>query len=640
MIGALKVLEQESKFDDNIGIVEFCEHPALLNKKLIPNQRAILKILTREPLDNTKRDIVIKDKFNEKVLGTFTEREYFDYLYENHHINMSYDRIFNDPRPIVEAWLDLGRRATKTTMIGLYAARCLFNLLRLPNPQKYFGVLDSDKFMIPIMSSTESNIEEIIAKQISLFKESPFFSKYIHSTTQSLIRFHTQKDLDNIKNGIEVEPSIKIVATVSGGIRGNNSILAVWDEFAFFSNSDRPIVEGSAKRDDQKSYDAVMPSLSTLKKPDGSPYGLGFFISTPNGKYNMFYESITKGFETGDDSYNLCMKAPTNIINPNVESTFLKNIYIKSPSTFSQEYQAEFEFSGSQWLSDTVRLYSTFDKRLPLEPKFDRSKTYFMGIDLGGLHDWSCISVAHYEPSYPKYEDPSELIDDFKYIDYNMDQVNDTSYIDNITGSRGTFVIDHNWYRIPSKGSPIKLEEVVAHIKFLFESYPCIKLGCYDQFSGLAFASLLESNNLQYKTEQFSWNDIRNDYADRNFQSLIYQNRLRIPYDRMVFEQIRDLRVQRKASGLIRAHNDSGHDDQYAAMKLALVLCKAWVDKQSTIAGHQILGLSKLQTANNQVISYANESQRARVHERMRQREIGNTGFMSTFTNSPKMPKW
>jgi intein/homing endonuclease len=76
---------------------------------LYPAQRFLIKMYYGMPLDNTpKRDIIIKDRFNERELYRFNEMEYMKYLRSEGRLNREYDG-----QEVPNMLMVIGRRAGK-----------------------------------------------------------------------------------------------------------------------------------------------------------------------------------------------------------------------------------------------------------------------------------------------------------------------------------------------------------------------------------------------------------------------------------------------------------------------------------------------------------------------------------------------
>ena len=65
-----------------LNALEFIESPSGLNITLYPVQRVLIKLIFGIPMDWDEREVPVYDQFCEKLLFTFTEREYIRYVFE------------------------------------------------------------------------------------------------------------------------------------------------------------------------------------------------------------------------------------------------------------------------------------------------------------------------------------------------------------------------------------------------------------------------------------------------------------------------------------------------------------------------------------------------------------------------------
>ena len=90
-------------------VVTFVEAPWGLNIKLLPVQKFLLKSFYGMPLDATEKRIEVPDMTNERVLYTFTERDFLKWLYAEGRCNVD----DTDGKIFQELVLAIGRRGTK-----------------------------------------------------------------------------------------------------------------------------------------------------------------------------------------------------------------------------------------------------------------------------------------------------------------------------------------------------------------------------------------------------------------------------------------------------------------------------------------------------------------------------------------------
>jgi len=69
-----------SKSKTDYDIIQFAQLKQGLGLSLFPSQRFALRVLEKLPLDNKRRDLEIRDRFNQHVVSTFTEAEFYEYM--------------------------------------------------------------------------------------------------------------------------------------------------------------------------------------------------------------------------------------------------------------------------------------------------------------------------------------------------------------------------------------------------------------------------------------------------------------------------------------------------------------------------------------------------------------------------------
>lgn len=81
---------------------------------MLPGQKFIMKLYYKIPLETVEKTMIIRDKFNDRELYHFTEKEYLEYLYSEGRCNIKYI----DDKPRNELVLIIGRRGTKCNLFS------------------------------------------------------------------------------------------------------------------------------------------------------------------------------------------------------------------------------------------------------------------------------------------------------------------------------------------------------------------------------------------------------------------------------------------------------------------------------------------------------------------------------------------
>jgi len=375
--------------------------------KVFPVQRFIIKMFYNLPLDDTlpageTQRITVTDMFRTKTYHTFTEREYLQYLYDEGRCNLSEQD--NDRRELI---LVCGRRSGKTLIAGIFASYEIYRLLSLVNPQKYYGLPQGDRIQIISVATDKEQAGILFNGVTGHITKCDYFTPYLARNTQSNVTFRTPFEIekygDTIRQGdgkfvsYNGKASLRLAfkSCIAKGLRGSGNIVIVLDEFAHFQ------VKGQASA--KEIYDAITPSKAAFSPKDPTnpmrPIGVVesrvILISSPLNKEGKFYELFHQAMAKGPGSENLlAIQVPTWEMNPTVEAGYLKEKYYSDPPVFMVEHGAEFSDRLRGWLEREEDLLACID---PLHRPVDRGVPrvpYFMGIDVGLIHDGTSIFLS------------------------------------------------------------------------------------------------------------------------------------------------------------------------------------------------------------------------------------------------------
>lgn len=594
MLGSNSIAQRARKFVKRAegsfpAIGEFVTSPTGLNQSIFPSQRFFLKVFEKEELDKIVCDIEIRDKFNEKTLYTLSEHQYYEYLRSEGRFSLEYEQYRTGE--IVQIILFMGRRASKSTMIGMWIATKLGQLLMHDRPQDYFRIVGSDRMNVSLTALGEDNATKLFAKLASLIKDAPYFKPYLLEPpqTQSL-KIWTRHDLNTMEEKKQKSDdahtnSINITAQAnSPGVRGDNNIFCVLEEFCHFNQSKS--AQKGEKQLDERIYESLAPSVSGFKSPDGKAYGKTLIISSPNGQSGKGYMEYESAFTNGAESYTLAMAAPTWEVNPIVGSAFLKKEFKSSPSTYNQEYGSEILSGGQAWLRDLGALYGSSLKGAEREPPVGRiDRVYFMGIDFALSNDGTAIAICHYEPRWTDHPDHFTR----EGMAYNAEQENWM----NTEEPRGVYVVDYVGERFAGRApfenrQTLLIEDVLDWVELLFRLWP-IAGGIYDQWSGELIRQLLDARGLGRKLTMLNMTEGANDGLAKLFSECLHDRRLKLPDDKELMRNLLRLQVEHKPRNLIKVESPpGGHDDDYDAISRALWMAHAYQTKNFVLAGSKI----------------------------------------------------
>ena len=384
------------KDDTERNIIEFAEAPwglglgATLDvPPLFPVQKFIFKCCYNIPLSKgDERNIIIKDKFNEKERFRFNETEYLEFLHDEGRINVKeITGDSNDIRP--NLLLVIGRRGLKTSSIAVLVAYETYKLLKKISPQQYYHIMPDDEIRISCIATNQEQASELFRRITGHLERSEYFKRYRNKPTLGYMQLSTERDIETY--GAGQRPSIRLVASpCSGrGLRGHNNIIAVMDEMAYFFET-----ENSEDRSDKTIYDAVTPSVARFNSPSGEPQGRIISISSPNTRSGKFHELYQRAFEK-DCNDLLMIQAPTWEVDSTLSPKYLRSKYSENPLTFKAEFGAQFSDRIMAWIENEQVLKVNIVPNLKLkELSYDRVP-HFMGIDIGLQNDGTALVITH-----------------------------------------------------------------------------------------------------------------------------------------------------------------------------------------------------------------------------------------------------
>lgn len=382
------------------NIIEFCESPWGLGlgctsevPPLFPSQKFVLKCYYGIPLDNSsKRNIEIRDQYNENVIYLFNEREYFTFLQTQGRINLE-DQDLGKSRPNLT--MVIGRRGSKTSLVSFIIAYEAYRLLNKYSPQEYYKILPEDKIKIACVSTSKDTASEMFDRVVGHIERCDFFKKFRTKPTQSKLRLRTQRDMDLF--GPDGNATLEIVVNPCSakGLRGRNNIIVVLDEMAFFfKDKSGKKSKGNSDKDDRTIYEAVTPSVAGFKKRDGTPDGKIICISSPGTKQGKFYEEYDRSFSPENED-QVCIQAPTWEVNTTISTQYLKSKQQANTLTYKSEFGAQFSDQLTGWVEDKETIYQNVIPGLKYKERSLVSIPHFMGIDIGLKNDGTAVVVCH-----------------------------------------------------------------------------------------------------------------------------------------------------------------------------------------------------------------------------------------------------
>ena len=399
------------------SILDYIEGSWGLDMRLFPAQRFIVKLYYCLPLDETLPEdpnlqIQIPDMFGEKILYTFTEREYLTYLFNEGRCNIGEQD--HDRRELV---LAVGRRAGKTTLSGIFASYEVYRLLNLYNPQSYYGLPNGNRIQIISVATDKDQAGLLFNEVTSHLAKCQYFEPYIANNTLGWVNFRTPYDIEKYGPNIRQEDGrfvsfngkatmrVTFKSCIAKGLRGAGNIVIILDEIAHFMDRG-----GSSARE---IYDAVTPSAAAFSRKDpetGRPAknpetgteadveSRIILISSPLGKSGKFYEKFDLAMRGGEGAENiLAIQAPTWEINPTVPSSYYREKYHSDPVVFMTEHGARFSDQARGWIEREVDLTACIEPERRPAARAMPKLPHQMGIDVGLVGDGTAVAITHVE---------------------------------------------------------------------------------------------------------------------------------------------------------------------------------------------------------------------------------------------------
>ena len=494
----LKEYVKDDNERDAVDIITFCKAEWGLGigsqgiPDMFPTQRYILKAYYGMELDDTLRDIEVRDDLNQNVLAVYTEKEFHAWLLEEGRTNTD-DYTGNRQNLVLVA----GRRGSKTTIVSFIVAYELYKLLLMYNPHEYYGIIPTDLIEIVSVSTNEGNAKNMFDRITGNIQRSSFFKPYMTSAPNKLeMFFQTRSDIEKFGKGGRA--SLRLVAKPCSakGLRGPNNIIVVLDEAAFFfkETSDQ---KGSSNQSDTAIYSAVAPAMAAFMYPNGKPAGRMIMISSPADRTGKFHDEYARSLIPGKNGDLLMFQLPTWIMNPKIPTEFLQAQYNQDPVVYRCEYGGEFSDRLRGWVEDPLIVRQCVQQGLKYKEKGVFRVPYFMGIDLGLTNDGTAIVIVHLE----KDQQPNGVSETRIEVDYA--EVRYASKEKALVGNVKPY---------------FKPEEMAEWIASFTDRFNIVS-ALMDQHYALSIVPYLENKGYkQFKSEHI--NDTRNS---ENFQNLMAQ---------------------------------------------------------------------------------------------------------------------
>jgi hypothetical protein len=305
-------------------------------------------------------------------------------------------------------------------------------------------------------------------------------------------------------------------------------------------------------------YDAATPSVAGFVDENNKALGKVFIATSPNGKKGNSYKKYKNSF---DDSSTLMLHMPSNWVNPNMSSEFIRKKYSEDENVCAQEYWANFIDAKHGYMKIDAKVRVCEDFNLTNVKRGSGRVQHFLGVDQALSTDSFSVAVCHYDPSYTR-----KLEVGSPYAPYAPMK------------AHGTYVVDYIHSLVPTEDESLDIDDVINEIESIFRAFNIIA-GGYDQWSKefmerefirkgffrrMKFMNASQTTNTEWakmfkrmvNNKEIVWSPMAIDAYDISFSDEI-----------LALEEVvggKHIKVE-APSGL--------HDDRYSAVTKALYLC-------------------------------------------------------------------
>jgi hypothetical protein len=542
-----QIVDNEISENTNaLNFIDFIEGESGPKVTLYPVQRFIAKAILGVPLDYKEGIVIVKDKYAEEIMYTFTERQYLEYLYNEGRVNIENWQDI-PARGFNEAVIFAGRRGGKSQLISAIADFKLYKLLSIRSPHEHFSLVEGSPIEFTFLAQDSGGANRLYDKFKSDINSCAFFSPYLRKTPGSKnMEFVTEADKDKR----DVLPSIKVGAypCTTNAVRGPSSYFLALDEFAHFRNE-----KGS---NSDEVYEAAAPATMNFTNKQGELESLIMTISSPWKREGKAYDLHADAMKHGSDSGIFTMMCSSAEMNPRSNSTYLRKKEVSAALTWRAEYGGQFLDSAESYVP-LMSINNAIDRGRQSTTRYqdDRySKYYFWALDLGMKNDATALAIGHLE-----YMEGNGIVLYYDFIGRKM--VGEAPY--------------ENVHEIP-------LEDILNWMIELNDVMPCYR-GCTDQHGGSMLTQLLKMNNIE-NFDLVHLNTGINSQMYYTLKGFLDQGRVRFP-DVPIFEkELKSVEAEiiSKYQIRVQAPNEKGaHDDMCDAVALVAYLANQFMAEDS-----------------------------------------------------------
>lgn len=568
---AKEKLQRVTNSPSVLNIIEFAENKQIgFGLTLYPTQKFILKLFYKLPLSGDIEDnrIIIRDKYNEEIIGEYSEIEFFHFLFAQKQINMSYKDYLSLEEDPIELDFFIGRRGTKTTTTTIIFGYTAYVLIKLKNPHKFFGVIRSEPICFTVVSNTEDGALRQFGNLKQMLTTCKFFKPYIRGSNSKGYWLATPrfKQLEEIGVTMEAKGDLQFVGSAATSkVRGAANIDVMLDEYGHFRDSG---VVSKQKPLDVQIYNALTPSVAGFVDDNNKSYGKIFVATSPNGKKGDAYKKFKDSFKSKSV---LMLKMPSHWVNTRLSSQHLRKMYMESESSAEQEYGARFIESTGNFIKNIAKLKASINLLWGNTFSNARKKgKYFMSADLAQNSDGFAIAISHKERYRPEMKHIQEMGSE---IDYAI-----------LVAKKDIVVLDYYLQVVPEDGGTIHHSVILSLFKKMYGAFNIVKC-TIDQWGYQVYSELLEDVIDIDTLELIVATQETNNIIARNFNTIVGEGRAMLPADVLddateecisTLEEILSLVETVLRGGMIKVQAPiGGHDDRWSAISRSMYMAES-----------------------------------------------------------------
>jgi hypothetical protein len=186
-------------------------------------------------------------------------------------------------RWVGELLLVIGRRGSKSLLAAICAARMIYELLLLVDPQEHFNIVPGKRLTIGVFAGQEEQAKALLFRDIAgLIMHAPILEQFVAARTSGRLLLYSPRQFLEEPNRHPDDAVLEIVARESTPLagRGPASPMLLFDEMAH-------MVAAGANRSAAEIFAAATPALAQFRN-----FSMLVEVSSPGPKTGQFYDNV------------------------------------------------------------------------------------------------------------------------------------------------------------------------------------------------------------------------------------------------------------------------------------------------------------------------------------------------------------